>query len=210
MTDSVDDIRKKYRNTFCFLELNGKKHLAEYTEDNGDNNFYFRSPDFGEIIVDKETVDTCLTHKFPENGLYNVQGTAVDFVRYPERQWKRAPYHDNCRITSILASIGVSLPLRFIVNLHNLEEIYQEKYPSDLEEALFSLKYSVAINKNFAVSHSTMDNRNEYLLWFKNQPVGVVKHQEKEIEVQYTPLFQEVQDFIRTQEPTWQLTKSQP
>lgn len=209
MTDSVEDIRKKYRNTFCFLELNGKKHLAEFTDDNGENNFYFKSPDFGEIIVDKETVDTCLTHKFPENGLYNVQGTAVDFVRYPERQWKRAPYQDNCRINSILSAIGVSLPIRFVINLHNLEEIYQEKYPSDLETALGSLKYSIALNKNFAVSLSTKDDRNEYLLWFRNQPIGTVKQKEKEVLVHYHVLYQEVQDFIRTQEPTWQLMKSQ-
>lgn len=210
MRESVEDIRKKFRGTYCFLELNGKKHLTEFYDDNGEDAFYFKSPEFGEIIVDRETVDTCMTHSFPSNGLYNVQGQAINFVRYPERQWRRAPYRDNCRMTPILTYISININSRALeINLHNLEELYRGSYPTNLESAILSLKYSTAVNKDFAVSRSTSDDKNEYILWYHTQPVGIVKSKEKTIEVVFEPLYQEVQDYIRKQEPTWLLTKKQ-
>ncbi len=209
MRDSTSDLQKKFRNTFCFLELNGKKHLAEYTDDNGEDAFYFKSPEFGEILIDRETVDQSLTYYFPENGLYNVQGQAIDFVRYPERQWKRAPYRENCRIVPILSAIGIALGRVNEINLHNLEEIYSGIYPQSLEKAVASLKYSIAVNREFAISKTTTSEKDQLLFWFKSQPIGTLDIKSKKIEIIFQPLYQEAQDFINKQEPSWLLTKKQ-
>lgn len=210
MRDSLEDIRKKYRGTFCFLDLNGKKHLAEYTDDNGDQTFYFKSPNFGEILVDRETIDNCLTYKFPQSGLYNVSNEAVEFVRLPERQWKRAPFRDNCMLVSILSTIGITIKKSHLdISLLNLEEVFKEKYPNSLEEAISTLKYSKALDKNFAISWPTRNHETEILLWFRRQPIGIIKPEEKLIEIVFQPLYQETSDFLRDKEPTWQLTRRQ-
>jgi hypothetical protein len=209
MRESLEDLRKKYRGTFCFIELNGKKHLAEYTDDNGEDCFYFRSPEYGEILIDRDTVDTSLTYKFPEVGLYNLNGQAANFTRTPERQWKRAPFRENCFLQPILNSIGVNISGRFDINLHTLDEVYKELYPDSLERAVDSLKYSAALNKNFAVSHSLSNNRDEFIFWFQTQPIGTLFRKEKRIEISFSYLYQEAADFIRTKEPTWLLMKAQ-
>ena len=209
MRDSLEDIRKKFRGTYCFLELNGKQHLTEFTGDNEEDQFFFRSPVFGDVIVDRETIDNCMTYRFPKSGLYNLQGQAVEFVRLPERQWKRAPFRENCIILQLLPAIQVTFSRAYYdVNLLNLEEIYKEVYPESLDTAIVSLKYSMALDKNFAISQSPTENyENELLFWFRKQPIGIINPAKRTIEVRFLPLLQEVQDFIRTKEPTWQLMK---
>lgn len=207
--DSLEDFKKKYRDTYCFLLLNGKEYLVFFADDNGDNSFYMTSPEFGEIIIDRETLYSCVRATFPKSGLYNLEGNAVEYTRVPERQWKRAPCSTNSLLYPILSKIGISTTVDTRIHLHNLETIFKEDYPKDLDGALSTLKYSVAINKDFAISDSVSGKDSELILWFKTQPVGLLNAITKEITVKYNHLYQEVSDFIRKSEPTWHLLPKQ-
>jgi hypothetical protein len=205
MSDSPDDLRKKFKGTNLFLELNGKKHLVQYTEDNGEDCFTFYSPDYGEILIDYETVLSSLTYEFPQNGLYNINKTAMEFFRVPERQWKRAPAQDNSRMISILDKIGISLGVSTDITLNNLEELYKKLYPKNLDEAIKTLKYSLALNKDFAISQSKEESDSILLFWMKSQPIGTINTATREVSIKYNPLYQEALDFFRKKETSWHL-----
>lgn len=205
MTDIVEDIRKKYKGTFCFLTLNGKEYLVIYSNDDGDNRFCLESPQFGEIIVDKETIDSCIRFTFPKNGLYNLNGSAVEYHRVPERQWKRAPCPDNSKLTTILSRIGIDVGLDTQITLSNLEEIYKEKYPNSIDEALKKIKYSTALSKKFAISLAPSGKLSEALLWFQNQPIGLINTSTRDVSIKYEHLYQEALDYFRKKETTWNL-----
>lgn len=209
--ESLDDFRKKYKDTYCFLTLNGKEYLVHYADDNGGNNFYLHSPEFGEIIVDQNTLQSCLRPVFPKTGLYNLDGSAVEYTRLPERQWKRAPCASNTTLFPILKKLSITPPTNTKINLHTLEEIFKRKYPKSIDNALENLRYSTALNRNFAISQSITGKDSELLFWYRSQPIGLLNAITKEITIKYNHLYQETLDFLRKNETSWNLTpKTKP
>ncbi len=204
MIENLEDFRKKYKGTYIFLEFNGKKELVYYAGDS-DGTFKVLSKKYGNLLVDEATARESFTYYFPEIGLYNVKGIAQNFVRMPNRQWKRAPCSDNAHLRSILTrwfrdSSGITI--------ESLDEVYNPKYPTSLEQALLNLKTSMALNLKFAVSLSHLKNPNKYLLWYGQSPIGFVDKSDRTIEVKTPHMYQEVADFVKYKENSWTLLKN--
>ncbi len=204
MIENLEDFRKKYKGTYIFLEFNGKKELVFYAGDT-DTTFKVQSAKYGDILIDEQTARESFTYCFPEIGLYNVDDKAHKFVRLPNRQWKRAPCADNTHMRSILTSwLRDSVP----VNLRSLAQIYNPKYPKDLDQAISTLKTSTALDLKFAVSIGHLKDKNTFLLWYGSSPIGVINPNLRTVELKTPHMYQEVKDFIKYKEPTWTLVKN--
>ena len=201
MEETLEDFRKRYKDTIVFLEINNKKHIARY---DGDNEVLlnFHSPVYGNILLEDSQAREALSFYFPENGLYNVDKTAVYFSRTPARQWKRAPCQDNCFLADILRSLGTREKFPSI-SCESMQQVFFPTYPKSLNDALEKLTYSTALTKEFAVSLGHLPNPNVFLLFYENTPIGTIHKESKEIHVEYKHLFQEVIDFCTKREPEW-------
>lgn len=199
LSESIDDFRKRYRGTYVFLDFSGDTHLVQYVEDS-DNEFIFKSPKYGEIVLNEDTVRRTIKLKFPPSGLYNVAGNAVFFARIPARQWKRAPCQDNCVILNILNCFK-RVPVKF--SIETLNEIYNTIYPENLDKALAELKYSTALSNKFGISVSHLADKDTFLFWYKCNPIGVGYKSVKELVIFNKHLFQEVRDFCKRKETQW-------
>lgn len=207
INDSTEDLRKKFRGTYLFLTLNGKEFLVYYSEDDGENEFRLFSPQYGDLLIDKETFTHCIKYSFPKAGLYNLGGEVVEYARMPERQWKRAPCPENSKIYPILGKLGFFIKEnQTTISLKNLETIYKNVYGETIDKTIGSLKYCNAINKNFAISPPLKGKTDpKYVLWFKSQPIGFLDTSSYEVDVRFQPLYQETLDFIRKNESQWTL-----
>jgi len=201
MEESLEDFRKRYKDTIVFLEIDNKKHLVRYDSDN-EVSLNFHSPIYGNILLEDSQAREALSFYFPENGLYNVDKKAVYFSRTPSRQWKRAPCQDNCFLSDILRSLGTR-EKPFIISCESMQQIFFPIYPKSLTEVLETLSYSTALTKEFAVSLGHLPDPNVFLFFYENTPIGTVHKESKEIHVEYKHLFQEVIDFCTKREPEW-------
>lgn len=201
MEESLEDFRKRYKDTIVFLEIDSKKHIARYDGDN-EVSLNFHSPIYGNILLEDSQAREALSFYFPENGLYNVDKKAVYFSRTPARQWKRAPCQDNCFLSDLLRSLGAR-EKPFIISCESMQQVFFPTYPKSLNDALEKLTYSTALTKEFAVSLGHLPDPNVFLFFYENIPIGTIHKESKEIHVEYKHLFQEVIDFCTKREPEW-------
>ena len=209
--ESVEDFRKRYKNTYVFLTLNGKETLVYYEQDHreehddeGEDEFSFWSPIYGSILVDADCAMGRLSFIFPEAGLYNINEECYEFNRNPARQWKRAPCQDNTSFTSPLKNIGLGIQ-NIILDHNSAQELFFPSYPNSIEEAIDNLKTMVALNGKFGISNSATKDLNKLLFWYKSEPIGYINPTEKTIEIHVKQLYQEVVDYVKKEAWTWRL-----
>jgi len=205
ITESLEDLRKHYRSTYVFLEIEGKKHLTFYGGDN-EEEFIFQSPTFGDLLVNTDTVREKLTFLFPKAGLYNLNNGVYDFTRNPARQWRKAPCGDNTRFRGITDSITLRAVPKIHFSFDIAEHIFFPKYPRTTEEAVQNIpKDGIALNRNIGITIAPEKYDAEHILWYRQAPVGTLDSKKKEITVKYQPLYQEIYDYYTKKEPQWKI-----
>ena len=203
--ESLDDFRKRYRNTYVFLEINGKNHLVNYESDD-EESFIFISPTFGDLIVNEKTAREKISFYFPKAGLYNLASGMTDVTRYPARQWRRAPCHENTRFKPITNIIAREPTIRNLFSFETARQLFFPEFAKTTHNAIESLhKKGTAINRLFGVTKAPEKYDAEYILWYRQSPVGIIDQKKQEITVRYVPLYQEVCDHYTKKEPTWQV-----
>lgn len=201
--ESLGDFRKRYKGTYVFLHFNEKDHLVRYDHDN-EEDFCFYSPIYGDILVDEDTARNQLSIRFPNTGLYNLRGTVHEFSRLPARQWKRAPCMENTNFHPLLNNINCR-ETKIALADDIPENLFYPIFPDNIDQALGKLKLAIALSHDFAISQSTTGKHNEFLFWFRSQPIGFLYPETRSIKVMYRPLLQEVIDFLKKKEYTWTL-----
>lgn len=203
--ESLDDFRRRYRHTYLFLELDGKKHLVNYEADD-EESFTFASPQFGALLVNEETAREKISFYFPRAGLYNLDQGMVDFSRNPARQWRRAPCTENTRFYQIHGGISDEFAARTRFGWDEAQSLFFPKYPKTTEEALTQLpKNGRALSREIGFTHAPKKYDLPFILWFRQTPVGLVDKEKKEITVRYSPLYQEICDHYTKKEPEWKI-----
>ena len=97
--DIVNEMTKKYRETWLKLDYDGKSLLAFYRYyDNGYH--YFRDETGGELRLAMDT-DADISIFMPRRGLYNTKVGVVFFVRNPFRQYRRGISKDSASATRL-------------------------------------------------------------------------------------------------------------
>ena len=202
MTDSFEDFRRKYRGTFLIVETGNKKVIARYEDDDA-NKILFRSYKYGDIICSFDKIQSNISYHFPKSGLYNGERHALYFSRYANRQWKRAPSHDNCTVVKLGGMYN-----REEVSTRNMERIFNPIYPASIDEGIDQIKESVALDNKIGVSVLTKKKMDRLVLWYKNTPVGMLNHKDKVIELENHNLEQETTDFFTKRDPEWKILKA--
>jgi len=188
MEDSLDDFIKKYRNTFVFLKYKESDLLVEFVD--SDRNLIFHSPEVGQIVVRLENARKEIKCLFPKNGIYNVGSIGFsEFIRIPERQWKRSPCKSNCAI------VNVAEPLiaQTRINYESVSDCFTPQYPATKLEAEQQVQKrgGVALNDKFGI---TLGDNSDYVLYYGLNAIGTIS--DSKIDVQFPPLIIEVTDYF--------------
>jgi len=200
---SEEDYIKYFKRTYISLELKEEKpSLVEFIEKRN-GKFIFCSPETGNILLNPKEAMEITKPFFPETGLYNIFDAATLFIKLPARQFKRAPCYENCLILDILQELNLPNKEYNRINLEFLNEILKNIYPKNLIEAIKTIKQTKALSKTFAISQTYTDNPNEFILWYRTIPIGLINSKEQAIHIKYEPLFQEVLDYFVKKEPEW-------
>ena len=206
ITDTIDDIMRKFQHSYVLMDIEGRNYLVELLEWD-DDSFICTSPKFGEIRLDEEHVRYNLQIWFPKQGLYNINNVAHVFSRVPERQWKRAPSQNNCAVVPLLSYVNLKdLFSGPGVSVKTLNLIRTSTYPKTVEEALKTMRFSIALSLEFGLTVSPRPSKATHCLWYKGAPIGLVDPSGKKIKIEHKALYQEAVDYFRKREPEWQVT----
>jgi len=170
---AIDEMKKKYENTHLVLiKPDGSEILVTY-KGFADNLHYFKDELNVDIKVRHET-DYRIVCVFPERRLFNTDKIALEFVRLPNRQYRRGICKDNVRIYSPIRALWSSESSPW--NLSTLRDALYPKYPSCAEEAIQKLEakqvISIALNDKFMISLSFTTKKEHFYLWYCNKCIG--------------------------------------
>jgi len=197
---AIDEMRKKYENTHLVLIKPDKtEHLVTYKC--YDNGFHFFKDELGVDIKLRHETDYKVVCMFPERRLFNHEGVALEFIRLPNRQYKRGVCKDNVRIYSPVRAIWQTDGHPW--SLTTLRSALYPEYPATCQEAIDKLKkneiVSIALNEKFMLSLSFTTAKNAFYLFYCNKVIGTF---EKDVFYIKHPLFkQEVLDNIQLFKP---------
>ena len=111
---------------------------------------------------------------FPERRLFNTDKVALEFIRLPNRQYRRGICKDNVRIYSPVRALWSSEGSTW--SLSTLHDALYPKYPPCAEEAIKQLEsnqvLSIALNDKFMISLSFTTKKDHFYLWYCNKCIG--------------------------------------
>lgn len=173
---SVEEMSKKYLNTFLILKPKEGPPLVACYKGFEDNFFIFYDKHGIKIQLAYET-DMEIINKFPERCLFNSNNTALEFVRQPARQYKRGICKDNIIIYSPVKKLFESRNHTWTIS--TLTHALFPEYPQTCEEAIQKLQdrqvTAIALNPTFMISQSITNNaktKRIFHLWFSNKVIG--------------------------------------
>ncbi len=180
LTDAIDasssiiEMDKKYTNTYLVLQTkDGQEHVVIYKGAH-DRFHHFTDVDGVTIRLTQETEHKVIC-VFPERKLFNSAGMALEFIRLPNRQYRRGICKDNVKIYS---------PVREMVNrdghpwnIHTLQDALYATYPQTCVEAIEQLCkqeiLSIALSEKFMLSLSIEHGAASRLhLFYMNKLIG--------------------------------------
>lgn len=183
--DILADFRKKYENTFVFVEMPDRPnednlfHLSSIKSgSNGNGVMRLSSDEFGQIQLNFATAHT-IKFKFPEVGVFQMGHDAYMAVREPKRQWSRGLCNGNCTISNVANRIA-NRSVRSAEGLSfTMVAAAFAKISYSYRDAIGMLKggkyRSVALKDGFSVALSVTPSY-EFLLLHWNRPVaGITK-----------------------------------
>jgi hypothetical protein len=197
---AIDEMRKKYENTHLVLiKPDGSENLVTY-KGYSEGFHWFRDELDVHLKLRHET-ECKIVCVFPERRLFNSGKLAYEFVRLPNRQYRRGICKDNVRIYS---------PVRMIWNdggnswnLPVLRDALYPQYPHCAEEAIKQLDehqvISIALSDKFMLSLSFTTKKDCYYLWYCNKCIG--SFQKGVFQVEHKLFTQEVLDNVNLFKP---------
>lgn len=201
---SVDEMSKKYLNTFLVLKSkNSNNPLVVCYKGHEDGFFVFVDEHGMKIILNHDT-DVEIINMFPERCLFNSNKVALEFVRMPNRQYKRGMCKDNVQIYSPVRKTMDGRAYNW--NIKTIKDALFPVYPKNCEEAIEALANkdvaSIAINPTFMLSQSITNNtktKRIYHLWFSNKVIGY--WEKGTVHIKHNLFKQEVLDNIHLFKP---------
>lgn len=191
MLDTPEDLTRKYQGSYIFHNGISPDNLFFFHRVQADPlRIVLESPEVGELILNFDKQKEIFA-AFPPKGIYNVLKDQhyVQFVRYPERQWKRGISMANCRFSSLVHGSH-----RREVSFNLLKDIFFPKYPKSKEEVKDMLKdkVSIALNKTLGLAKSN----DKHYITCGTQFIGECDKDLNNIRIHYEPLRQECIDFF--------------
>jgi len=180
LTDAIDsgssipEMEKKYGSTYLILITNNKEERVVLYKGFLDGFHVFTDSEGVKIKLTQDT-NYQLICSFPERKLFNHQGVAFEFMRLPNRQYRRGICKDNAKIYSPVKSLYNMDGHPWTIEL--LESALYAQYPSTCEEAIKDLqkreKLGVALSEKFMLSLSLEAKFPERLhLLYMNKLIG--------------------------------------
>jgi len=174
---SVDEMSKKYLNTFLLLYTANNEPLVVQYKGFSDDGYFLFNDENGVRLKLSNNTDLQIINKFPERCLFNHDKLALEFIRHPMRQYKRGICKDNVDIYS---------PVRRLIDKRSYQWTHKvlksalfPQYPASCQEAIDKLVnkevLSIALNECFMLSQnvtSTQKNKQLFYLWFSNKLIG--------------------------------------
>lgn len=207
-----NDFRQKYEGCYCSIALEGCStpqifmlDLVEGTRDAKGQHaaplLHFFNEDAGEIILKYGDSQSDIKFSLPRVGLFNYKDSVVMLRRAYSRQFKKGVCNGTITLKSIYGSIhnmfnsrGEDLLSEKMVKCFNVET-----KPITLQKGIDELKTKLAIclSHEFALGLSLNSNAN-YILWYYENPIGVVDPTIRRIYLRENQFKQEFQDFYST------------
>lgn len=168
---AIDEMQKKYNNTYLILQTSQPSLVMYKGFSDGMHQFV---DELGVRITLSPDSEYDLYCKFPERQLFNHRGQVYEFIRRPNRQYRRGVCRDNCMIYSPVRRLysggSVDWDMKFL-----WAALYPQ-YPANCAEAIELLKSesvaAIALNEKFFISHSLTRESSVYFLWFSNVLIG--------------------------------------
>lgn len=176
------DFRRRYEHSYLHVQHPGGDeeslfYVNQITDDRTKiATLELTSPEYGKIILNMGTAHT-LRFKYPPVGVFQNGVDAYLFRRRTAKQYKFGLCPGNSLICPVYNTIlGRQVGREAALEFHDVLAAYQaERYSfADALKMLGSGKYrSVALQRNFSLMLSTMDDQN-YLLLYWETPVASI------------------------------------
>lgn len=197
-TNEIDEMSKKYLNTYLLLRTAGERDIVVcYLGFEGD--YHIFSDENGVKIKLSHATKQRIFCKFPERILFNHNKQALEFVRLPNRQYRRGICKDNAIIQDpvrILWGLATSSNLNHKI----LQSALKAQYPENCESAINTLlkpeAVSIALNSKFAISLSFTKDPDIYFLFYSNKCIGYWTQKDKKFVIKNKEFRQEVLDNL--------------
>ena len=170
---AIDEMKRKYENTYLIITApEGKEMIVLYK---GFANDYHWFKDELNVDVRLKHETNCTVHcRFPERRLFNHNGAAYEFIRLPQRQFRRGICKDNAKIYSPIRSWWNSGGMNLEVSL--LNSALYPVYPTSCDDAIKQLTdkvaVGVALSPKFFVSQSVTVEKDRFHLFYMNILIG--------------------------------------
>ena len=175
----VNDFRRKYEGTFCWLEVEKATQEAlvrvvrveDHPQKGG--TIQLESSKYGNLTLNLASDGYALKFKHPPVGVFQYKQFAFYFMRRPQRQWQRGLCPGNSLLRNVEHNISGNFA-RFSAD--EIQAAFDHKV-FDPKEALWMLNKqqacSVALPNDFAVSLS-FRLREEFVLFHWRHPVALL------------------------------------
>ena len=197
---AIEEMNKKYLNTYLvFIGSTGAETVVYYGGYNGEHHVFTDA--YGTVIKLKHETDQQIACKFPVRRLFNYKGIALEFVRRPNRQFRRGICKDNVHIYSPVRRLHQSdgHPWEHAT----IEAALNPVYPKTCEEAIKQLDgkeiLSIALNDKFMLSQNIARDCKRYYLFYQTSIIGYFENEVFKIE--HKLFSQEVLDNLNLFKP---------
>lgn len=173
-SSSIQEMEKKYASTYLILVTKAGKEIVVLYQGFVDGYHQFKDADGVNIRLSHDT-DYRVICSFPERKLFNHNNCVYEFMRLPNRQYRRGICKDNVKIYSPVKAIWNTDGHPWTIQL--LEAALHAEYPADAEEAIKSLQkqecLAKALSEKFMLTLSLENKFPERLeLFYMNKLIG--------------------------------------
>lgn len=200
-----NDFRQKYEGCYCNVLLEGyqtpRVFLLEYVEKTGKAPLlHLRNEEFGEVILKYDDSKSDMIFALPAIGLYNYRQSVVMIRRLYQRQFRRGICSATIQAMPIYNTIysGFGIAGENLINEKLVTALTQPTTSISLKEGIDALEKVLAtcLSSEFALGLPTRSTGKDFILWYYENPVGMVDPTARRIYLRENQFQQEFIDFI--------------
>lgn len=201
----TSDFKQKYELSYCHVTLEGYTNPRVFWLDLVETTasaplLHLHNRDVGEVILRYDDSKSDIEFKFPSIGLYNYRNAVIMVRRLYGRQWKKGVCGSTIRANPIYSQIAslFSIEDEGHVNEELITKISEPTPTISLTEGINVLDKALAtcLSSEFALGLSTKDAHRAFILWYYENPIGMVDPETKRIYLRETQFKQEFNDFV--------------
>jgi hypothetical protein len=201
-----NDFRQKYEGCWCTVLIEGHTIENIFHLDLVENVpgkaplLHLRNSQLGEIILKYDDSKSDIHFVLPSIGLYNSKTGVIMARRNYGRQWKKGLCTGTVRLISIYGLIDELFNMLGETRLDEtlVKILLKPTSTLTLEGAISKLKTRIAVclSSEFALGLSLNEKTpNNYILWYYENPIGIVEYSSKRILLREPQFEQEFKDF---------------